>query len=100
MLVSGNSWCGTGNSRSLTAHSFFGRGHRAQVMFLFTETHIANEGFLEAINNMLTSGMVPGLFSEPEKQAILDAAREEINAKVCLSICPSVREAGHPGCGA
>lgn len=27
-----------------------------KMMFLFTDGHVANEGFLELINNMLTSG--------------------------------------------
>jgi hypothetical protein len=36
----------------------------AQVMFLFTDAHVADEGFLELVNNMLTSGMVPALYSD------------------------------------
>ena len=28
------------------------------MIFLFTDTHVAEEGFLELINNMLTSGTV------------------------------------------
>lgn len=27
-----------------------------RVVFLFTDSHVANEGFLELVNNMLTSG--------------------------------------------
>lgn len=30
------------------------------VMFLFTDAHVAEEGFLELINNMLTSGGLSG----------------------------------------
>ena len=33
-------------------------------------------GFLESINNMLTSGMVPALFSDDEKEAIIGNVRE------------------------
>ena len=29
-----------------------------EVVFLFTDAHVAEEGFLEFINNMLTTGMV------------------------------------------
>ena len=32
-------------------------------------------GFLELINNMLTSGMVPALFPDDEKEGILNAVR-------------------------
>lgn len=28
-----------------------------KMVFLFTDTHVAEEGFLELINNMLTSGI-------------------------------------------
>lgn len=30
-----------------------------QMVFLFTDSHVANEGFMELINNMLTSGWLP-----------------------------------------
>ena len=32
-------------------------------------------GFLELINNMLTSGMVPALFPDDEKEAIIGQVR-------------------------
>ena len=32
---------------------------------------MAQEGFLELINNMLTSGMVPALFPDDEKETII-----------------------------
>ncbi|XP_036076372.1 dynein heavy chain 10, axonemal isoform X2 [Rousettus aegyptiacus] len=41
------------------------------VMFLFTDAHVAEEGFLELINNMLTSGIVPALFPDEEKESVL-----------------------------
>uniref|UniRef100_A0A673VC35 Dynein axonemal heavy chain 10 n=1 Tax=Suricata suricatta TaxID=37032 RepID=A0A673VC35_SURSU len=41
------------------------------MIFLFTDAHVAEEGFLELINNMLTSGIVPALFPEEEKESIL-----------------------------
>ncbi|XP_063271579.1 dynein axonemal heavy chain 10 [Prinia subflava] len=47
------------------------------IVFLFTDGHVAEESFLELINNMLTSGMVPALFAEDEKDSILTQIGEE-----------------------
>ncbi|XP_069789574.1 dynein axonemal heavy chain 10 isoform X2 [Narcine bancroftii] len=47
------------------------------TVFLFTDAHVAEEGFLELINNMLTSGIVPALFPDEEKEIILGQIREE-----------------------
>ena len=51
------------------------------ISFLFTDAHVAEEGFLELINNMLTIGIVPGLFPEEEKDGLIseieDSARKE-----------------------
>ncbi|XP_030648846.1 dynein heavy chain 10, axonemal [Chanos chanos] len=48
-----------------------------KMVFLFTDAHVAEEGFLELINNMLTSGMVPALFPDDEKESILNQLRDE-----------------------
>ena len=49
--------------------------------FMFTDAHVVEEGFLELVNNMLTIGMVPGLFPEEEKDGLIneieDAARND-----------------------
>ena len=45
------------------------------VTFLFTDAHIAEEGFLEIINNILTTGMVPALYEADEKEAIISQTR-------------------------
>ncbi|XP_006865538.1 PREDICTED: dynein heavy chain 10, axonemal [Chrysochloris asiatica] len=47
------------------------------MIFLFTDAHVAEEGFLELINNMLTSGIVPALFPEEEKESILGQIGQE-----------------------
>ncbi|XP_037672459.1 dynein heavy chain 10, axonemal isoform X6 [Choloepus didactylus] len=47
------------------------------MIFLFTDAHVAEEGFLELINNMLTSGIVPALFQEEEKESILSQIGSE-----------------------
>jgi dynein heavy chain len=38
------------------------------TVFLFTDAHVIEEGFLELINNMLTIGMVPALFDDDGKK--------------------------------
>lgn len=43
-----------------------------KALFLFTDSHVIEEGFLELVNNMLTIGMVPALFDEDSKKAIID----------------------------
>ncbi|XP_028567040.2 dynein axonemal heavy chain 10 isoform X2 [Podarcis muralis] len=47
------------------------------MIFLFTDAHVAEEGFLELINNMLTSGMVPALFPDDERDNILNQITNE-----------------------
>lgn len=49
-----------------------------KVVFLFTDAHIADESFLELINNMLTTGMVPALYDEGEKDAAISCVLEEV----------------------
>jgi len=46
--------------------------------FLFTDSHVAEEGFLELLNNILTIGMVPGLFPEEEKDGLIQPLEEEM----------------------
>jgi dynein heavy chain len=48
-----------------------------KIVFLFGDQHVAEEGFLELINNMLTSGMVPALYTDEEKEAIIGQIRDE-----------------------
>jgi dynein axonemal heavy chain len=52
-----------------------------KTVFLFTESHLANEGFLEFINNMLTIGIVPALFDEEEKKAVVRSVEDEVVAQ-------------------
>ena len=49
-----------------------------KVVFLFTDAHVAQEGFLELINNMLTSGIVPALFPDDEKEALIGQVRSTL----------------------
>lgn len=45
-------------------------------VFLFTDTQIKEEAFLEDVNNMLNSGEVPNLFSAEEKIEICEKMRQ------------------------
>ncbi|XP_029289697.1 LOW QUALITY PROTEIN: dynein heavy chain 6, axonemal [Cottoperca gobio] len=45
------------------------------MVFLFTDTQIVVEGFLEDINNILNSGEVPNLFEKDELEQVLAATR-------------------------
>ena len=54
------------------------------TVFLFTDTQIVVEEFLEDINNMLNSGEVPNLFEAEDYEKIINATR------------PSAKEAGVP----
>jgi dynein heavy chain len=47
----------------------------APMTFLFSDTQIKNETFVEDINNMLNSGEVPNIFPSDEKAAICEAVR-------------------------
>jgi dynein heavy chain len=45
------------------------------TIFLFSDTQIKDEGFVEDVNNILNSGEVPNLFPVDEKAAVMEAAR-------------------------
>jgi dynein heavy chain len=53
-----------------------------QLVFLFSDTQIVKESFLEDINNLLNSGEIPNLFPPDEKIAI------------CDELAPKAREVG------
>ena len=46
-----------------------------QTVFLFSDTQLKQEAFLEDINNILSSGQVPNLFVKDEKNEVLEAIR-------------------------
>jgi dynein heavy chain len=52
-------------------------GSGKKTVFSFSDSHVVQEGFLEFINNMLTTGMVPALYEDDEKDAILGSVRDE-----------------------
>ncbi|KAH0806962.1 dynein heavy chain 10, axonemal-like [Histomonas meleagridis] len=54
---------------------------RKQVVFLFSDNHIISETFLELINNMLTNGIIPGLFTQEDKNDIMPHVSEDVIRK-------------------
>lgn len=42
------------------------------ITFLFTDEHVLDEGFLESINNILTTGIVPAIFEKADKERIIE----------------------------
>lgn len=57
---------------------------RKPTVFLFTAAQIAEEGFLEFINNILMIGMIPSLFTEEDKDQVVGQCRNH------------ARDAGYP----
>ena len=51
-----------------------------EVVFMFTDAHVVDEGFLEFINNMLTTGMVPALYEQDEKDGLCNMVRADVRA--------------------
>ena len=51
------------------------------VVFLFSDTQIKNESFLEDINNILNSGNVPGIYETPELDNIYQVMKPVVQAK-------------------
>ena len=51
-----------------------------QTVFLFTDTQVKYESFLEDLNNLLNTGDVPNLFPSDEKAQIAEAMRQVIAA--------------------
>ena len=44
-----------------------------ETVFLFSDTQIKQESFLEDVNNLLSSGVVPGLFLDDELAPLRDS---------------------------
>ena len=50
---------------------------RGPVVFLFSDVHIVDEGFLEYINNILCTGIHPGLLEGEDKEAACNLLRTQ-----------------------
>jgi dynein heavy chain len=53
---------------------------KGPTTFLFTDAHVAEEGYLESVNNILTTGLVPALFEQSEKDELSSTVRDEVRA--------------------
>lgn len=53
---------------------------KTSVMFLLTDSQIADEKFLVLINDLLASGNIPGLFADDEVDNIISSMRSEAKA--------------------
>lgn len=54
------------------------------IVFLFSDTQIKAESFLEDINNILNSGDVPGIYETPEMDQIYQAMKPIVQAEGLL----------------
>lgn len=61
------------------------------IIFLFADTQISDEMFIEDINTVLNTGDVPNLYAPEEKVDILEkmqtAARDSVSVTVILLYC-------------
>ncbi|CAF2718355.1 unnamed protein product [Rotaria sp. Silwood2] len=48
-----------------------------KTVFILNDAQIVEENFLEYINNILSNGIVPGLFTDEERDGIINEIREE-----------------------
>jgi dynein heavy chain len=62
---------------------FMGCGvDQKQTVFLFSDTQISNEAFVEDINNILNNGEIPNLYIAAEDQMIVIEGMREVNKNV------------------
>ncbi|TPX33478.1 hypothetical protein SmJEL517_g03633 [Synchytrium microbalum] len=54
---------------------------KIQIMFLLTDSQVADEKFLVLINDMLASGTIPGLYPDDEVEGIISSMRGEAKAQ-------------------
>lgn len=48
-----------------------------KIVFMFTDSHVVDDAFLEVVNNILMTGMVPALFTDDEKDNVVSLCRQQ-----------------------
>jgi dynein heavy chain len=56
-------------------------GQGKPTVFLFSDTQIQQESFLEDINNILNAGEVPNLYANDEKQELFELIRQDLKSQ-------------------
>ena len=56
-------------------------GKGTPTSFIFTDTQIKEEGFLEDVNNILNTGEIPNLFPADEKADVCELVRPGAKAE-------------------
>ncbi|KAI9347975.1 dynein heavy chain and region D6 of dynein motor-domain-containing protein [Zopfochytrium polystomum] len=59
------------------------------TIFLFSDTQIQQEAFLEEINNLLNAGEIPNLYAQDEKQELFEAMRSNMQGAKGLDGSPA-----------
>ncbi|KAJ1549535.1 Dynein heavy chain 7, axonemal [Cladochytrium tenue] len=59
------------------------------TIFLFSDTQIQQEAFLEEINNLLNAGEIPNLFAQDEKQELFETMRANMQGARGLDGAPA-----------
>ncbi|KAM3182244.1 hypothetical protein ACTXT7_012779 [Hymenolepis weldensis] len=52
----------------------------AHYLFIFDDAHVRNEGFLEFVNNILTTGCLVSLFADEDKESIINTVWSKAEA--------------------
>jgi len=47
-------------------------------VFLFNDSHVVQETFLEVINTVITNGMVQGIYNDGEKEELMRPLRQDM----------------------
>ncbi len=58
------------------------------TVFLFADTQIKLEGFVEDINNILNTGEVPNLFAKDEQSEIVESLN--VRCSITRGVCPTL----------
>lgn len=79
-------------------------GDNRQTVFLFSDSQIKDESFMEDVSMILNTGDVPNLYASDERAEIIEKmqniARNEVLTALLSSVISSSVVAGRKGAGA